>query len=324
MKKVKAKFVDTYGKQQKYIEKLLGEDIELEYSDEPDYLFYGVFGSGLEHYKYKNCVKIFFASEGVLPDFNECDYAIAEYPMTVGDRYFCKPYMAPKEADFSVFDEKADYLGRKFCNFVFSNETNGRGAVLRKQFCQKLMEYKHVDCPGKVLNNMKDAIEPRSGKWFHGKLDFIKDYKFTIAFENVNTPGMVSEKIYNAFQARTVPIYWGPDDVNKIYNPKSFINCSGLTIDEMVKTVAEVDSNDELYMDMLRQNPIAEGFNLNWEEDMAKFLRGIILENKDYYDKDPLGWDSGNKAAKELISLEDTMLYKLHKGREKVAKKLKR
>ena len=61
MKKVKVKFVDTYGKQQKYLEKLLGEDIELEYSDEPDYLFYGVFGSGMEHYKYKNCVKIFFA-----------------------------------------------------------------------------------------------------------------------------------------------------------------------------------------------------------------------------------------------------------------------
>lgn len=324
MKKVKVKFVDTYGKQQKYIERLLGDEFELEYSDEPDYLFYGVFGTGMEHHKYKNCVKIFFATEGVIPDFNECDYAIAEYPMTVGDRYFCKPYMAPTSVDFSKFDENADYLGRKFCNFVFSNETNGRGAILRKQFCQKLMEYKHVDCPGKVLNNMKDAIEPRSGKWFHGKLDFIKDYKFTIAFENVNTPGMVSEKIYNAFQARTVPVYWGPEDVNKIYNPKAFINCSGMSLEEMVEQVIAVDSNDELYMDMLRQNPINSSFDLEWEENMARFLQDIILKDKDYYDKDPLGWDNGSKAVRELAEIEKTIPYKVHKAGKKLMKRLKK
>ncbi|WP_026517886.1 glycosyltransferase family 10 domain-containing protein [Butyrivibrio sp. MC2021] len=322
MKKAKIKFVDTYSKQKKYILRLLGDQIEIEESDEPDFLFYGVFGSGIEHFRNQDCVKIFMASEGVIPDFNECDYAVAEYPMQVGDRYFCKPYMSPAPTDNFELEEGKDYLNRKFCNFVYSNETNGRGALLRKEFCQKLMEYKHVDCPGKVLNNMKDAIEPRSGNWFHGKLDFIKDYKFTISFENIDTPGMVSEKIYNAFQVRSVPIYWGPEDVNKIYNPKAFINCSGLSLDEMVRKVKEVDENDELYMEMLRQNPVNENFNLYWEQDLSKFLQSIILEDKKHFDKDPLGWDAGSKSAKELLEIENTLYYKTRKTMQKAYHKI--
>ena len=322
MSKAKIKFVDTYAKQVSHIEDLLKGVVDYEISDNPDFLFYSVFGSGIEHYKYDDCIKIFISGEGVVPDFNECDYAVAEYPMTVGDRYFCKPYNSIKEyKDFSELDKSA-ITDRKFCNFIFSNDSKGAGAILRKEFCRKLMEYKHVDCPGKVLNNMMDVIEPRTGDWYYGKLKFIKNYKFTIAFENVNTPGMVSEKIDNAFISRSVPIYWGSDNVNDIYNPESFINCSGLSIDEMVQKVIEIDQDDEKYLKMLNTYPINPEFNINWRDDLQAFFKRVLSEDAVRYEKNPLGFDSGTKAAKEILELRNGIGYKFYKNKKKVINKI--
>ncbi|WP_026662089.1 glycosyltransferase family 10 domain-containing protein [Butyrivibrio proteoclasticus] len=325
-RQVKVKFVDSIKKQARLIRELLSPEIELVDSDNPDYLFYSVFNSLYEHYdkKYDNCTKIFLASEATIPDFNECDYAIGEYPMVVGDRYFQKPYIAPQKSD--KFDQEIDnsYFNRKFCNFIYSNESNGNGAVLRKEFCQALMKYKNVDCPGQVLNNMKDAIEPRSGKWAVGKREFIKNYKFTIAFENVNTPGMVSEKILDAFKCKSVPIYWGPKDVYNIYNSEAFIDCSGLTIPEMVEKVIEIDQDDEKYLKMLKANPINPKFDFDWEIRMKEFLIDILDGNRPKYFKNALGRDAGTNAANELLEIDNTFWMKCHRFKKMILTKLKR
>lgn len=51
----------------------------------PDFLFFSYCGT--EHYKYDNCVKVFFANEVVVPDFNQCDYAIGREELNFGERY---------------------------------------------------------------------------------------------------------------------------------------------------------------------------------------------------------------------------------------------
>ena len=135
----------------------------------PDFLFYSVFG--YSHIRYKNCIKIFYTGEAVEPNFNECDYAIGFSPMNFGKRYFQKkPYV-----NFLKEEVNDGLLKRKFCNFIYSHDSMGEGALLRRQFCQVLMKNKRVDAPGKILNNMKDAITPRHGDWVRGKLDFIKN-----------------------------------------------------------------------------------------------------------------------------------------------------
>ena len=118
---------------------------EFEFSNDPDFLFYSVYGTGREHYKYQNCVKIFYAAEGVIPDFNECDYAIGSYPMQVGERYHQIAYcpMSKEIQDREKF-RNVNLENRKFCNFIYSNATNGRGAILRQEFCKELMKYKKV------------------------------------------------------------------------------------------------------------------------------------------------------------------------------------
>ena len=65
------------------------------------------------------------------------------------------------------------------------------------------------------------------------KAEVLKNYKFNFAYENIkNTPGYITEKIFDAFQAGTVPIYWGASNVED-YIPKTcFIRGDDFSSDE--------------------------------------------------------------------------------------------
>lgn len=326
MKKIKIQIVDLYGKLILATENLLKKHYEIEYSEEPDFVFYSVYRTGREHYKYKNCVKIFIGLEGVIPDFNECDYAMGSYPMDVGERYLQTPYqgLEPDMFERERF-KKINIKERKFCNFIYSNDNNGKGAILRQEFCKELMKYKKVDCPGRVLNNMTDAIEARDGNWYQGKLEFIKDYKFTIAFENISMPGMITEKLIQAFQVGTIPIYWGDPEVGKMFNTKAFINCHDYNSwEEIIERIKEVDNDDEKYREMLLENPVLDSYKKDYAKVSEEFIVGIIEKGNNPYEKDPLGWESGIKAVEELQQMETSIWYKIYTLQRKIEKGVKK
>jgi len=153
------------------------------------------------------------------------------------------------------------------------------------------MAYKHVDCPGRVLNNMPEAIEPRGGNWIAGKLDFLKKYKFTIAFENARANGYTTEKLIHAFQGHTIPIYWGNPRVAEEFNPRAFVNANdyGNDLDAVVRRVAEIDSNDALYLDMLAQDPLRPDFAYRTDEKLEQFLFDIFERGNRPLPKCPTG-----------------------------------
>lgn len=185
----------------------LSNNYEVEISDSPDFLFYSCVGT--KFLKYTNCVRIFYTKENVRPDFNQCDYAIGFDRMQFGDRYCRWPLnISPLPFDKDIHNES-----RKFCNFIYSNISSGKGAKERINFCKFLAKYKKIDCPGAAMNNMKAAITPREGDWHQGKIDFIKNYKFTIAWENTYYAGYVTEKLVDPLNARSIPIYMGDPDI---------------------------------------------------------------------------------------------------------------
>ena len=243
-------------------------------SDEPDFLIFSC--EGTQHMKYSDCIKIFYTNEPITPNFNECDYAIAYDDIQFGKRYFKRPYFYNSGYPTPITLRDDELLNRKFCNFVYSNDTRGTGAQLRKKFTLELMKYKHVDCPGKVLNNMTDAIQPRHNDWRRGKHEFIQNYKFTIAFENCSMLGYTTEKLEDPFYAHSVPIYWGNPDVFKYFNQKSFVYCDG-TPDGIAETIEQIkflDSNNKAYLDMLYEEPMN---NLgNTKENLRLYLKEIF------------------------------------------------
>lgn len=53
-----------------------------------------------------------------------------------------------------------------------------------------------------------------------GKVTLLSNFKYCICFENItNVKGYITEKIFDCFKARCVPIYWGADNIEK-YIPK--------------------------------------------------------------------------------------------------------
>jgi glycosyltransferase involved in cell wall biosynthesis len=146
---------------------------------------------------------------------------------------------------------------KKFCLCIISNER----ASFRKDFIQKLMEYKTVDCYGKLFKNISnDIIETTS--WYNPKiLDIIKDYKFMICMENSQIPNYWTEKIINGFLGNTIPIYWGDPNIETVFNPMSFININRLGVDIGVEMIKYLDNNLDAYYSMLSRIPITNNIH---------------------------------------------------------------
>jgi hypothetical protein len=109
------------------------------------------------------------------------------------------------------------------------------------EFFHKLSKYKQVTSGGKILNNVGGRVPD--------KLEFIRKFKFTIAFENSSYPGYTTEKLIQPMLVHSLPIYWGNPMVVKDFNPKSFINYHDYQDDEaVIEKIIELDRNDDLYL----------------------------------------------------------------------------
>lgn len=286
---IKVNFTDfwaTFSVEDGQIPCILKKRYNLVISEEPDFLFYSCFGNDFKNYN--NCVKIFYGGENISPNFNECDYSIGFDDIYFLDRHFRLSFahtLNPQMQNKTVLTK--NYAKRKFCNFIYSNLNGGDGAIIRQDFCKKLMKYKHVDCPGIVLNNMSNAIASRnSNNCWSSKLDFIKNYKFTIAFENSSSIGYTTEKLIQPLQSGSIPIYWGNPEVQREFNTKAFINCNDYkNFDEVIEKIIELDNNDDLYMEMLNQPPLVPNFKGDWQEKYEAFIYNIIEKGNKPYDK---------------------------------------
>ncbi len=326
--KIKIKFTDQplgFDPQNNIFVRALRKRWEVEFSDDPDLVFYSVFGT--EFLRYPDSVRIFMLNEPVLPNFNDCDYAAGAVQMSFGERYYRHPPLIGygERMFWELFLPPAgeEAFDRPFCNFIYSNASNGIGAHLRVEFCKKLAAYKKVDCLGKVLCNVEDGIEKRYKKdyagralnagWESAKIRTLSGYKFTIAFENTRLPGWVTEKLIDPLLARSIPIYWGDPEVAEYFNPKAFINCAdyGDDLDAVVRAVIELDNDRERYMQMLRQPPLKEDFPYDWEDGLAAYLDGIARRGRAPFEKNPIGFET--VSAQSLGSLCREGKMGLHK-----------
>jgi hypothetical protein len=129
---------------------------------------------------------------------------------------FNYPVLSPMIEQLPAFEEK------KFCTLVasdlkskYENELySERKAVIR--FFEQVGE-KDFEFYGKKW-------DPSQYRSYRGtvadKLGTIKNYKFSICYENTHgTQGYITEKIFDCFAAGTIPIYWGASNVED-YIPK--------------------------------------------------------------------------------------------------------
>ena len=231
-------------------------------------------------------MKIFLTGENMVPNFNECDFGQAFAYIDFGIRYFRKPFIVDKTInDRSKVTE--DLLNRKFCNFIYNN-SSWPGTKTRENFCKLLQRYKNVDCPGKSLHNIDcPDLAPRFGNWYTSKINFLKNYKFTIAFENSFSDGYTTEKLAQPFYSLSIPIYWGNPLVTKDYNPRAFINCNdyGNDFNKVIERVKELDNDDKQYLNMLSEKPMKDDYDFSIFEKFSEWIYFIIERGNRPFDK---------------------------------------
>jgi hypothetical protein len=239
----------------------------------PDLLFFSIFGD--KHINF-NCKKVFFTGENIAPDFFDYDFAMTFKYLENNKNHYRLPLYALFEDVYKLLEKPSpeEILKSKteFCNFIYSNPICQK----RNIFFKKLNNKKSVKAAGRVLNN--------TGWLVKDKLEYVRKFKFSIAFENENDIGYTTEKIFEPMLVNSVPVYWGNSRVNEDFNPKSFINADDFeSLDELADYLVFLDENDDEYLKILSEpyftNNEVNRFVKN--ENILQFLENIINSKQD-------------------------------------------
>lgn len=253
-KTIKIGFVDFwehFNHKDNFIINILKDRYNIELSNKPQYIFYSNFSKELNHLLYNDCVKIFYTQENIVPDFNFCDYGIGFEHMKYKDRYFRYPlYYYRYQEDFRLMETKhlitdeEIYGKNKFCSMVVSNS---QAMPYREHFFELLCNYKKVNSGGRFKNNIGRPSGIKNKRLFQQK------HKFALCFENSIHDGYTTEKIIEAYAAKTVPIYWGDPSIEEYFNKDSFVNVGSYSsMDVAIEAVKRIDQDALLYSKMIR------------------------------------------------------------------------
>lgn len=272
-KKIKIDFTDFWGgfdKTNNYFFNLLKDEFDIEISNNPDYIFFSVFGNNHQRY---NCKKIFYTGENVAPPLGYCQWSFS-FDYLDDSRNYRLPHYLLYDGYYELSRQKIideSMANRKFCNFVASNGN----CHMRNDFMTKLSKYKTVDSGGRWMNNIGYAVSD--------KRKFQSEYKFSIAFENnayrPEFPGYTTEKIMEPMTVNSIPLYWGNPEIAREFNTKSFVNYYDFENEQdMIDYIIELDKNEDKYIELLNQ-PWFDNYNIpenNKIENIKSFLYKIF------------------------------------------------
>lgn len=250
-------------------------------SDNIDILIMSHFGE--ESKKVSARCKVFLQGEPIPPP-KPFDFMIGCEGYQDTDTYIHFPHylMYP----FDLFQIRNRDIARqllskktKFCCFLVTNWRQ----KMRNEFYEKLSNYKKVDSGGPFKNNIGYKI-PYDHKIMK---EWISEYKFMISFENTSKPGYTTEKLPQVWNAGTIGIYWGNDQVDEMenWNPKSYVSYHTFNdMDKLVKEIIRLDNDNEAYLDILSKQ-LFKNNKINPRYESQNLANNFYVKMKKYLDK---------------------------------------
>lgn len=286
---------------------ILSKKYDIVYSEKPDFLLFSPFYNHemKTHFFDYDCVRIFYTGENVRTDFNVADYGIDFDYMEFGDRHLHLPLFALG----NIEQNRALNKRENFCAYIVTNGGERDNVLLRELFFDKLSKYKKVDSGGRHRNNIGHFVEDKH-KW-------LQNYKFNLCFENSSYPGYLTEKLFDAYNAGCVPIYWGDTSLRVGFadnaggggfdisdnecidmrvpeiplhlieykiNPKAFINAHNFpNLNALLEEVKRIDNDDKAYEAMRNEPLFLDNFNPNefFEKKIFEFFDYIFSQGAD-------------------------------------------
>jgi len=164
---------------------------------------------------------------------------------------------------------------KEFCAFVVSNPSN----PIRNAAYHWLSEYKPIASAGRLFNNTGPDLFAGGGGGGGelAKHEFLKNYKFCLAYENNSADGYVTEKYLHAKAAGCIPIYWGDPKVERDFSMAGGIDARGFkSPEELVEAVRRVDEDDSEWLKRFSV-PALDPYRVAWaQRTMAECAKRIF------------------------------------------------
>lgn len=260
----------------------------------PNLVFFGPWSAGSER-KWAGVPKVFFTGENTPPNTDADTFLNIGFAYNTDPSYVRLPLWVlevnwwgadvekivnPKPVSVDAATIPLKTARNKFCTFVATNPANGN----RNAAFHVLNQWRGVEAGGRLFCNRAGGPIP-AGRGGGGgelaKVDYYKDFKFVITFENSSAPGYTTEKLFHAKVAGAVPIYWGDPFVDRDFDARGFINANGIkTPQDLVELVQKVTDNQAAY-DAMTAIPAVTEFKRRWcertmEHAAAKIFKRVL------------------------------------------------
>jgi len=272
-KKLRINFVDfwpSFHKKDNYFFHLLNQDYDVSIEEnEPDLVIgsYG-FQANKEILKYEkqSCLRIYYTGESDAPR--------SGYNLNITQRrgiqdknhlrlplwaFFCSwfgenPLVHQRDPSYlvpilSLDKAKSDLEAirdskQKFCNFLYADLTNERD-----KWFKTLSSLSHVESSGRAHNNTGGGLIGRGDQVF--KIAYLSDFLFTLAIENCEVDGYLTEKMIHPMAANSIPIYWGDPNFHFDFNSESVIDARRLGVTETIEEIRYLCSSKNAWIDKM-------------------------------------------------------------------------
>lgn len=256
----------TFNSHDNYFFDLLSTKFNVVVDNNPDLLIFSCFGDSNKNY---NCKKIYFCGENIGPNFKhpsqvQADITLTHFENSNTNYYFPlwvlfvdwfdkdQPRPLPSNPTYSIpIDKLCEQSQEKinidlnFCCFINNNPVPDRIELFNK-----LNDYKRVDSYGNLYNNMGSNLRGSE----YDKINTLKNYKFTIAYENSYHHGYNTEKIIQPLSVKCIPIYSGGAQFKEYINKDSIIYANEYNnVNDLVEYIIKVDQNETLYSNIISQ-----------------------------------------------------------------------
>jgi len=193
-----------------------------------------------DHYnKYDNYnnnkIKLYFYNHIDKIDINENYLAIPVIYLQMN--YFKKYYNIIKPKVNTLFENK------KFCLIATTLNND-----IKNKIYKMLSSIDKCD----FIKDYSDLIKNTSCYHDTELLDIFNNYKFVFVCENSVCDGYITEKIFNCYFARTLPIYSGSSKIEYFFNKNSFINIKNDSdINNYVELIKNINYDSYINSDIL-------------------------------------------------------------------------
>ena len=216
------------------------------------------------HYnKYKNYdnqnIQIYLYNH--IDIIEQTDKYIAIPQIYIQINYFQKFYNTIKPSISINFHQK------KFCLIVTTINNTFKSEIYKMLLsidqCDSIKDFPH--------------LKNESCYHSHELLNLFQQYKFVFVCENSISDGYITEKIFNCYFSRTIPIYYGSNKINYYFNDNTFIN---INLNELEKTKVRILTtmmfDNEKYNYYISQNIINPKYdNENYKERLNNFIDSL-------------------------------------------------